>query len=127
MSKFNVGDTVKINLPTEPQFHGETGVVRRNDKPWDYGYEVMLDDEVRHGLYPYGFRETELEAYDPEEREPQPQGEVAELVISMLLSEMVKNRAYEFDGKPIYDGLTSQHIAATLEEFKSRNQFGEKE
>jgi len=52
-------------------------------------------------------------------------GKVALEVINWLLSDMVVNNAYEYDGKPMYDGLTSQHIDYVLAEFRGEHKPNE--
>lgn len=116
--KFEIGDKVRVNTPTEIQFHDEVGFVSSGNPNRGYDYLVILED----GRKP-SFTESELTPVP--ERKPQTQGEIAAAVIQFLMSGMVKNNAYEFDGKPIFDSLTTQHIGATMEEFRNRNEFGE--
>lgn len=114
------GDRVIINNPSRltERYRNLKGVVKHASGPL---IMVRFADRPEMAFYRH-----EIEPAPPE-RKPQTQGQIAARVIQRLMSDMVKNRAYEFDGKPIYDSLTTQHIQATLEEFKQRNQFGEKD
>jgi len=48
-------------------------------------------------------------------------GKVAVEVINWLLSEMTQNNAYESNGRPIYDGLTRDHIDYVVAEFRGEH------
>jgi len=69
-----------------------------------------------------GLEERVAESVTDDER-----GKVAAEVIDFILSEMDVNNAYEYDGKPIYDGLTCGHIDYVLAEFRGEHKRGAKQ
>lgn len=49
-------------------------------------------------------------------------GKIAVEVVNFLLSEMVVDRAYEYNGKPIYNSLTREHIEYVIAEFNGEHE-----
>lgn len=49
-------------------------------------------------------------------------GKLAVHVINALLSEMVEDRAYEHNGKPVYNSLTQEHIDWVVAEFNGEHE-----